>query len=113
MPAEDNPSEPVLPSTLETTRKYALITPTKRVMAVILHEDCSMSFQRICEHTPFKCAKIQPRALSKADNMVKAHGGDCYANNRKNRGRKKTIPDEEVAEPVCHIDEGELMTGRM
>lgn len=111
MPAGDNPGEPARPSTPKTTRKYALITPTKRAMAVVLHEDCRMSFRRICERPPFKRAKIKPRALAKAYKMVKDHGGDCYANNRKNCGRKKTIPDEEVDEAVRRIDEGELIDG--
>ncbi|KAF7337083.1 DDE-3 domain-containing protein [Mycena venus] len=111
MPTGDNPGEPPRPSTPNTTCKYALITPTKRAVAVILHEDCEMSFRRICERTPFKRAKIKPRALAKAYLMVKDHDGDCYANNRKNCGWKKIIPDEEVNEAVRRIDEGELIDG--
>ncbi|KAF7372494.1 DDE-3 domain-containing protein [Mycena venus] len=111
MPTGDNPGEPPRPSTPNTMRKYVLITPTKRAMAVILHEDCKMSFRRICERTPFKRAKIKPRVLSKAYLMFNDHDGDCYANNRKNCGRKKIIPDEEVNEAVRRIDERELIDG--
>ncbi|KAF7290908.1 DDE-3 domain-containing protein [Mycena chlorophos] len=84
------------------------MTPTKRAIAQVLHDDVGLTFREIAQRTPFK--EIQPNTINANYNVVKAHGGDFYYNGKMgNTGRKPKIGDGQLAEAVERVDSGELL----
>ena len=87
-------------------------TPTKRMAAIIYHEHCRYSFEKITSLWPLKNTSLCASTVFRNYNQVKENDRDCYFNNRKGHvGRKKRISDAEMAEAVERVNAGELIDG--
>ncbi|KAJ7210693.1 hypothetical protein GGX14DRAFT_335354, partial [Mycena pura] len=85
------------------------VTPTKRAMSAVLHEQ-NLSWDDIAAHP--RLAGTTARSLARNYRKVEEHGGDFYLNLRKGRcGRKRRISEEGLQEAERALEAGEVVDG--